>query len=237
MGMQIKLLEVSGFSGALLGLRLPFNSQEKTDTKTIVGSVKYSYPHDGIMCEIEMLRRVAFGSDDVRLMTNLVRAGDDHSKFMRQIQAQFDITAPRYFIVELDTYKVGATKVSGSTMHTITKRHLTIDDFAVNLENTDKLYLGMLNTIDNINSLIDDYNNTDNTLYKTDIFAEIKKLLPESFLQRFVFTASYQTLLRMIMQRSNHRLVEWKFFCKYVKTALPLMHEFVEARRNKDVGN
>lgn len=237
MNMEIKLLEVNGFSGALLGLRLPFNSQEKADTKIMGRPIKYSYPFEGTMHDIEAPSRVAFGSKDVKLMTNLVRVGDDHSKFMRQIQAQFDITAPRYFIVELDTYKIGATKLSGSTMHTITNRHLTIDDFAVDLKNTDKLYFGMLNTIDNINSLIDDYKKALNAQHKTDILAEIKKLLPESFLQRFVFTASYQTLLRMIMQRSNHRLMEWRIFCKYIEVELPLMSEFVEARRNKGVAD
>lgn len=118
--------------------------------------------------------------------------GDGHNKFLEMIVVWLDITAPRYFWQEFDTYRVGVTRQSESTMHTITQRPLTQSDFA---HPVPELHLG------HINQLIADGR-----------WEEVKWQLPESFLQRRVVSANYMALQRIVRQRQAHRLPEWREF-------------------------
>ena len=45
------------------------------------------------------------GEDDLNLAQRLVRAGNEHAKFMRQIFVSVDITAPLYFWKEFSWYE------------------------------------------------------------------------------------------------------------------------------------
>lgn len=98
-----------------------------------------------------------------------------------------------------------------STMHTITKRELTQNDFV------SPIYEG---TLEELNMFIRMYNNTDDKDSKNKYFKEIKNNLPEGFLQRRVLCTNYKTLRHIISQRKNHKLDEWKAFCTYLKSNL-----------------
>lgn len=63
-------------------------------------------------------------------MRKLIDAGDSHARFVRLITVTCDITTPRYWWTESDTYQVGTVRCSCSTMHTITRRPFTMDDFS-----------------------------------------------------------------------------------------------------------
>ena len=71
------------------------------------------------------------GDNDLALAKKLVKAGSDHSKFMRMINVTCDITAPLYWWKEFDTYKVGTVRNSCSTMHKIHEKEFTLDDFSI----------------------------------------------------------------------------------------------------------
>ena len=71
------------------------------------------------------------GPRDMKLAQQLIRGGSEHRKFLRQIFISVDITAPLYFFKELDTYKVGTTANSTSTMHTICNNPITLDCFEI----------------------------------------------------------------------------------------------------------
>ena len=126
-------------------------------------------------------------------------AGKDggHNKFLESIQVWIDITAPRYWWQQFDTYRVGTTKQSGSTMHTILKRQLTEEDFEDILP--DILYF--------LNEHIGQKN-----------FTVVKNNLPESFLQRRIVCTNYKVLRNMILQRGAHKLKEWQFFILTVRS-------------------
>lgn len=130
-----------------------------------------------------------------------------HNKFLESICVWIDITAPRYFWQDFDTYRAGVTKQSESTMHTITKKELTVGDFEgieVNIE-----------TLDDINSYIALYKNYNLTKRnKEALFMQIKRRLPEGFLQRRVVCTNYKALRNIYHQRKNHRLPEWRQFCE-----------------------
>ena len=134
-----------------------------------------------------------------------------HNKFLESIAVWIDIAAPRYWWSQFDTYRVGVTKQSESTMHTLTKRPLTSKDFA------DHVACDM---VDLMNELI-----ADNDLQSA------KANLPESFLQRRIVCTNYMALQRIIRQRRHHKLIEWQIFCTQV--VIQAEHpEFLEERND-----
>ena len=70
------------------------------------------------------------GPNDLKLLTNLAKAGSDEAKFRRMIVVYLDVTAPMYWWKEADTYKVGTVRNSCSTMHKIHAKEFTLDDFS-----------------------------------------------------------------------------------------------------------
>ncbi len=118
--------------------------------------------------------------------------GDGHNKFLESIVVWIDATAPRYFWQQFDTYRVGITKQSESTMHTMTARPLAQADFAHPIP---EAHLGHLNR-----------------LIATADWEAVKRDLPESFLQRRIVCANYMALQRVVRQRASHRLAEWRTF-------------------------
>ena len=67
------------------------------------------------------------GDNDLALAKKLVKAGTDHSKFMRMINVTLDIVAPLYWWAEYDTYKVGTVRNSCSKMHKIHEKEFSLD--------------------------------------------------------------------------------------------------------------
>lgn len=115
--------EVIGWEAAIRGMRNPMNSWEKSDSDCS-SCMKTNSKRDCESCNIYI------GPNDYDLMKRLRNAGTDHRKFMRMIVVYADITAPLYFLKELDQYKVGTVSNSCSTMHTIHKKEFTIEDFS-----------------------------------------------------------------------------------------------------------
>lgn len=221
---KIDTIGVWGFEGAIRGCRMPYESFDKSDSNTCT----YCAGDDWQCPYVEDVRRSCyngfiFGEDDMTLAKKLIKAGSEHRKFLRMIHVQAEVKAPRYWILELATYKIGTTMNSSSTMHLLTKRHLTADDFSNCFDR-----VVMQDLIAEINELIDIYN--DKTLCEYDrdeYFMEIKQLLPESFMQKFVWDADYETLMNIYRQRKNHRLQEWRDFSRWIES-LPYMQEFLE---------
>lgn len=138
--------------------------------------------------------------------------GDGHNKFLESIVVWLDIVAPRYFWQEFDTYRVGVTRQSESTMHTITRRALTPLDFAHPVPGTHLAHL--------------------NRLIAEGRWEETKWQLPESFLQRRIVSANYMALQRIVRQRSAHRLPEWREFIDQLLAAVA-HPEYLEAKETK----
>lgn len=125
-----------------------------------------------------------------------------HNKYLRQMELCLDLDFPRYLWPEFDTYKVGTTAQSESTMHTIHKRDLTPEDFE--LDETEDI----VTTLQNFNTLRYAFLETkDKKLWRRMI-----QILPQSFLQRRIVTLNYANLRNILRYRRNHRLIEWAFF-------------------------
>ena len=209
--LKIGKVKVYGIPLALRFMRMPFESFDKSDTKVL--------PDDSVV----------IGLNDLVLAKKLISAGPEHRKFLRDIHVHVEVTAPRYFWSEFDTYKF-AVQNSSSTMHLITKRHLTIDDFEHDNESEEELDYCEAN-ISYINMLIDLYNSKDNNFSeaaKQELLVRIKRRLPEGYYQMRGLDFDYETAIQIWRQRSNHRLPIWRAFCNMLKTELPFFTDFIE---------
>ena len=158
------------------------------------------------------------GPKDMRLAKALINGGSEHRKFLRQIMVTVDITAPLYWWKEFDTYKVGTTANSTSTMHKLTSKPITIDCFEID-DYDDSLHIGAVpgtgdpycvgvfteDFIDFLENLRLAYLETNDKAY----WKELVRWLPESWLQTRTVTMNYENLLSIVHQRKHHKLVEW----------------------------
>lgn len=227
---KIEDVEVMGMRKAIKGMRNAMNSWDKSDS----GFYQCGCPEVGTTycgnygdrcfrgnCGTCPMRMYDMGDADMDLAKRLIKAGSPDRKFLRMIHVQADVTAPLYWWKEYDTYKVGTVANSCSTMHTIHKRDLTLDDFSY--EHLIPVALDCLNeTIKTINTarqfVVD-------MKLKEDWWQMIQ-LLPSSFNQMRTIDLNYETLLSIYRQRKGHKLDEWRDFCKWIEK-LPYMKEFL----------
>jgi hypothetical protein len=116
---SVKTLEIAGLGAALQALRLPFGKEARSDvmfSKTLEDN------------EYSTTSVVVLDPADISLLGALIKHGDDHAKVMRGVMVWCEINAPRYWHVELDTYRIGCERLSSeSTMH-INGRGLSDDE-------------------------------------------------------------------------------------------------------------
>lgn len=192
----------------------------------------------GILNRSGDIADVAFlGPNDLSLAQKLIRAGAEHAKFLRQIFVSVDISAPIYWWKEMDTYKLGTTANSTSTMHKLTSKPITLDSFETDdydrhliiyNDDTDEhfnhwhLERYVERTIESLEDLRQMYLNTNDIKY----WKELIRWLPESYIQTRTWTANYAVLRNIYFQRNNHKLTEWIQFCDWIFT-LPYGGELI----------
>lgn len=210
---KIENVSVHGFEEAIRGMRNPMNSWDKSDSY-------YTHIEDVEAPTVAINGQFHVGDNDIDLMKRLVKAGTDHRKFMRMIVVYADVTAPLYWWKEADTYKVGTVRNSCSTMHKITEKEFTLDDFSH--EHLIVASLNSLNrTIEDLNSCRNGYLNEDiskNPEWKKEVWWQIIQLLPSSYNQRATLMLNYEVLANIYHSRKNHKLDEWRDFCNWIET-------------------
>jgi len=174
--LEIEITKEAGLEEALIGMKFSFQSECCLDSIATFQNV------DGIF---EKYMETA---------KKLCCRDEGHNKFLEQMQVWMIIRAPLYWWKQFDTYRVGTSKLSKSTMHTLMKRELTEDDFTENI---------CLDVISCVNVAIYDKN-----------FEEANENLPQSFLQTRMVNTNYKVLRNMIQQRKHHKLPEWEMFIK-----------------------
>ena len=172
------------------------------------------------------------GNADLELAKKLVKAGTDHSKFMRMITVTLDIVAPMYWWKEASTYKVGTVRNSCSTMHTIHKKEFTLDDFSHEHLLTEKeTECGDICPIITLECTISALNNFRKKFLETKdkkYWWQMIQLLPSSYNQRSTVQLNYAVLRNIYHARKDHKLDEWKIFCEWVKDELPYSNLITE---------
>ena len=193
---QIDKVEVFGWEAAIRGMRNSFNSWDKSDSRYNADSGKYEV-----------------GPADIELMDRLSRSGPSHAKFLRYINVTLDITAPRYWWAEMDTYKVGTVRNSCSTMHKVQAKEFERADFSC--EHLDEESLAALDTLISVmNRARDRFNNCGKN---KDDWWQMIQLLPASLNQKATVQLNYQVLQNIYFTRKDHRLDEWHTFCRWIE--------------------
>lgn len=238
--LKIENAEVFGWEHAIRGMRNPMNSWEKSDSEfitadgdhhDITGNSGPWYGKDGWSENL-------IGLEDRKLMVKLSKAGTDHRKFMRMITVYLDITAPLYWWKEFDTYKVGTVANSCSTMHKITGKEFTLDDFscehlyhedynrdlitsAIVDEDEKSIHAVWATPLDILKFTIEMLNSYRahylTTLDKDDWWQMIQ-LLPSSYNQKRTVMLNYEVLANIYKSRRNHKLDEWHVLCDWIET-------------------
>ena len=194
---------VYNFENAVRGARNPMNSWDRMDSQTDEGGA------------------FILGEGDLELARRLCRAGSDERKFMRQILLSVDICAPLYWWKEFDTYKVGTTANSTSTMHKIHSKPFSEQDFSVE-KLDDALRVVFETLIGYLETLRVRYNETKDKA----LWYQIIQLLPSSYNQLRTVTMSYENLVNMYGARRGHKLDEWRAFCRWIEN-LPYAKELI----------
>lgn len=177
---------VYGWESAIRGMRNPMNSWDKSDSI------------------IDHIGLAEIGENDLKLMKQLIKAGNDHSKFMRMILVSVDITAPLYWWKEFDTYKVGTVRNSCSTMHKIHEKPFDRCDFSF-----DKVLDGSNAFINHIIAELNGYRELYVEFKRKEYWYTLIQLLPSSYNQRATVQLNYAVLRNMYHSRKNHKLDEW----------------------------
>ena len=214
------------------GMRNPMNSWAKSDSScgkvTRVTNVQWSDDY-------------FIGTNDANLMQRLSNAGTEHRKYMRMMPVYVRITAPLYWWKEFDTYKVGTVANSCSTMHKIAEKEFTLEDFS-----TEHLTEESFSVIEDVIIALNDYrakyikqssykksvehSNNDGHISgqsgrypmfgisEKDLWWQMIQLLPSSYNQTRNVMLNYEVLANIYRQRKNHKLDEWREFCKWIES-------------------
>ena len=199
------------------GMRNPMNSWDKSDSVECYANGNCQ----GICNENKI--GLCVGDNDRHLMQKLSYAGTDHRKFMRMMPVYARITAPLYWWKEFDTYKVGTVANSCSTMHKIHEKEFTTDDFSCeHLDIRTKALLEVtIKILNDYRKLYIEYNRDDFEIKgcpsKKDIWWQMIQSLPSSYNQTRNVMLNYEVLDNIYNSRKNHKLDEWREFCKWVE--------------------
>lgn len=194
------------------GMRNPMNSWDKSDSKV----VRTPYNLDDY---------IDIGKNDVYLMQCLANAGTDHRKFMRMMPVYVRITAPLYWWKEFDTYKVGTVANSCSTMHKIQSKEFMPEDFS-----TEHLSYQLKQILETIMDELNDARLIYLRTRKKDDWWQMIQLLPSSYNQTRNVMLNYEVLANMYHSRKNHKLDEWREFCKWIEE-LPYSELIIDSEK------
>lgn len=216
---NVENVAVLGWEYAIRGMRNPMNSWDKSDSFY----VDYGWCDSEREFDLAKVcggRAPIIGDADLNLMLRLAKGGSVEAKYRRMIIVYADITAPLYWWKEYDTLKVGTVANSCSTMHKIHAKEFTLEDFS-HEHLLDASINSLKRTVDDLNFFRERYLDEElskNTEWKKEIWWKMIQLLPSSYNQKRTVMLNYEVLSNIYKSRKNHKLDEWREFCKFIET-------------------
>lgn len=145
-----------------------------------------------------------------------VRDNGAHGQFLTGIRVAFDLTFSNKAWVEAERYRFLEFVSSQSTMHRICK---------FDLNNQYNKYVDP-RVIEIMQEKVKEYNELEDGEAKVQKYLEILYTNPAGFELTARMTTNYRCLKNIYKQRKNHRLPEWREFCKWIET-LPYAQELI----------
>jgi len=174
--MELSIVEEAGMKSAIQGMAFSFQTE----------------------CKLKDLKDLTM--KDIDRAFALCKLDGGHNKFLESIMVWIDIRASLKMWKQLDTYRVGVTKQSKSTMHTIMRKYLTYKDFDAPVSTQ---------VLTELNNAIEE-----------NEFEKVCDNLPSSFLQTRRVCLNYKAIRNIIKQRRTHKLPEWQQLCEFFFTNL-----------------
>lgn len=150
---------------------------------------------------------------DISRATKLAQTpiGAAHDQFLTGMTVQFDLTFSNKAWVEAERYRFFYFVSSESTMHRITKFDL------------DKVYDQHVDPriVEIMKEKVAEYNNLPEDTapeVKAEKYLEILYSNPAGFKLTARMTTNYRQLKTIYQKRKDHRLPEWRAFCRWMKT-------------------
>ena len=189
------------------GTRNPMNSWNRMDSYT----THIEDPETMETADFEFF----LGENDHDLLLRLAKGGSVHAKYRRMIPVMFTVTAPTFWWIEFDTYKVGTVRNSCSKMHKIHVEPFTLDNFSH--EGCDEIPWVMVhlqNTVDMLEWLRKKFNETQDKRF----WRALIELLPHGYMMKATISLNFEVLANIYHSRKNHKLDEWHTFCRWIES-------------------
>ena len=161
-----------------------------------------------------------------RLVKATLKGNTAHHQFLTGIRVNFDLTFTNKAWVEAERYRFLEFVSSQSTMHRITKFDLD----GQYIEYVDPRIIEIMKEkVERYNRLVELRPETLIPEYEDEIkeaYLEILYSNPSGFKLTARMTTNYRCLRNIYIQRRNHRLPEWRAFCRWIET-LPYANLFL----------
>ena len=147
--------------------------------------------------------------------------GEGHDQFMTGIRIAFDITCSNKMWVELERYRFLEFVSSQSTMHRIARFDIAsqcnkyVDP--VIIQRVEELKAEYLAKVDNPNISPQE---------KQEAYLKLLYNVPSGFELTARITTNYRALKTVYAQRKNHKLPEWRAFCRLIEE-LPYARDLI----------
>jgi hypothetical protein len=208
------------------------------DYKNIVSNVDIYDLEKSILASGYPMRTIIPDRDitekDLARCQNLVNAtktgNGAHAQFMTGIRVNFDLTFSNKAWVEAERYRFLEFVSSQSTMHRITKFNLDNQYNEYVDERIIEIMKEKVKGYNNIIQSLEDVKDSTQRELLNDIakrkYLEILYSNPAGFTLTARMTTNYRCLRNIYMQRKDHRLPEWRAFCRWIET-LPYAQELL----------
>lgn len=174
------------------------------DLEECIKASKYPMSIDTDLCTPEITKTViALGQSN---------KGEGHDQFLTGIRVNFDLTCTIKMWTEIERYRFIEFVSSQSTMHRISKFDLS------------KQYIEFVD--ERIIEIVEELKNNYNNNPSEENFMRLVYSNPVGFKLTARLTTNYRALKTVYSQRKNHKLQEWKDFCKWIEK-LPYAEEFI----------
>lgn len=175
--MKVIKLKEAGYEEAAFGLSLSYRKLSNEEIQAV---------KQGIYGVTDRVKNI--------VMPNLALKGGGHNKFLESMQVWLLVQSNRAFFQQLDTYRVGISKNSESSMHTLAKFKPTHENFEPDTD------------IVMVTRFIDMWHEI-----KKDVDT-LRRSLPQGWLECRQISTNYKTLQNIYWQRKDHRSKDWHEF-------------------------
>ena len=154
--------------------------------------------------------------------------GEGHDQFMTGIRIAFDITCSNKMWVELERYRFLEFVSSQSTMHRIARFDIAsqcnkyVDP--VIIQRVEELKAEYLAKVDNPNISPQE---------KQEAYLKLLYNVPSGFELTARITTNYRALKTVYAQRKNHKLPEWRAFCRLIEE-LPYARDLIVPAKTQE---